>query len=171
MVARTNALTPPKTNYDLARHRRLHVDPCIDVSRLVNAAPTTDSPIEDRPGLVGTVSSRRVTPPQGTTFDATPFQTLIEQCHERLDIAIDRGGISVAHEFYVCFRHSPLDSTSQPHLAPCRRKPGVVRRCAFDQSGVLSWGRDTSASRLSSNMTRASAITWRVSAGSMTPSM
>ena len=37
--------------------------------------------------------------------------------------------------------------------------------------GVLSWGLDTRASRLSSNVTSAAQITARVSAGSMTPSM
>lgn len=47
--------------------------------------------LEDRPGLFGAVSARRVLPPQVSAGDASPFETFIEQLDKGLDVSPSRG--------------------------------------------------------------------------------
>jgi len=49
------------------------------------------SVLEDRPGLVGTVSARRVAPPQVAPGDATPVEVRVEQPDERFEVSRDGG--------------------------------------------------------------------------------
>ena len=74
------------------------------------------------------MSSRRVTPPQNTTFGAAPFETVVEQRDERLDVAADRGGVTAANKFYFYVRHVHLHC-SNPILHPFSgRRPRLRRR-------------------------------------------
>lgn len=92
------AFIPSEPDYHFVRCCRDDLGLCVGVKRLVDLAFAVDSPIEDRPGLVGSMSRRCVAPPQNAAFGAAPFEIVVKQRDERFDVAADRGSVSVAHD-------------------------------------------------------------------------
>lgn len=106
------AFIPTEPDYHLARCCRDDLGFCICVARLVDLVSAVDSPIEDRPGLVGSMSRRRVAPPQKATFGTAPVEIVVNQRDEGVHVAFDRGGVSVAHD---TIRNRPLISQFKRH--------------------------------------------------------
>ena len=61
--------------------------------------------LEDRPGLIGSVSGRSRAPPQVSVFGTSPLKVRMRQIHEGPDVASD-GFVEGALEI-VGFDHAP----------------------------------------------------------------